>query len=231
MSKSEVSRDNTLFELVLRNSTNENLAGMSFGSAKTMSVYQYGDPPKELVDQLVKIFSGGDFSRAYEIGLKLLQSYPNALDILNILGVVSVNLGMLENASLFFQRAIVIEPNSVEAYTNLGNVLGDLGDHTASIRYLDKAVSLDRMNSESYYNLGIALMHSGLLSDAFDAFTKAISLKPDYAEAHINLGKIHLIQLNFKSAFELMEWRWAVKERFVDTNRKYSPGVEWGRRC
>lgn len=215
MSKSIASRDNTLSELALKNSTNENLAGMSFGSANTMSVYQYGDPPTELVDQLVKIFSSGDLSRAYEIGLKLLQSYPNALDILNILGVVSVDLGMLENARFFFQRAIVVAPNSVESYTNLGNVLGDLGDHSASIRYLDKAVSLDRMNSESYYNLGIALMHSGLLPDAFDAFTTAISLKPDYAEAHINLGKIHLLQLNFKSAFDLMEWRWAVKERFI----------------
>lgn len=215
MSKSEPSPVNTLSELVLKNSTNESSAAMSFGSDQTMSGSQYGDPPSELIDQLVKIYNSGDFSLAYELGRKLLQTYPNAFDILNILGVVSVNIGMLENARFFFQRAIVVEPNSVEAYTNIGNVLGDLGERSASIRYLGKAVSLDPMNSESYYNLGIALMHSGLLSDAFDVFTKAISLKPDYAEAHINLGKIHLLQLNFKSAFELMEWRWAVKERFI----------------
>lgn len=215
MSKSESPRDNTMSELVLKNSTNENLAARSFGSARPVSGYQYGEPPTELIDQLVKIYNGGDFSRVYELGLKLLQSYPNAFDILNILGVVSVNLGMLENARFFFQRAIVVEPNFVEAYTNIGNLLGDLGEYSTSIRYLRKAVSLDRTNSESHYNLGIALMQSGLLPDAFDAFAKAISLKPDYAEAHINLGKIHMLQLNFKRSFELMEWRWAVKERFI----------------
>jgi tetratricopeptide (TPR) repeat protein len=205
----------------------------------------------KILNELMEAYNAGNYRRVYELGALAIEKYPNELEILNLVGMTSIQLGMLERAKQFFQRAIIIKPDDVRAYINIGNVLGDLGEFNMAIRYLKKAGSLAPKNKQVYYNLGVTFYDQGSLREAESAYKKvllidpycseannnlanvhrdlghfeeaveayetAINVNPDYADAYYNLGLLHWRKMNFKLAFDLMEWRWSGGDQFAES--------------
>ena len=63
------------------------------------------------------------FSHVYKHSKSLLLEYPNTFFLWNILGISAVQIGMIDEAEIAFNKSISLEPNYVETYNNLGNVL------------------------------------------------------------------------------------------------------------
>lgn len=85
----------------------------------------------------------GDLESARSLYKQILSHSPNNPDILNLLGVLSLQCGDLNKALDFIQRAIDANPEIAEYHHNLGQVLKKSGDvDGASACYL-KSIALD----------------------------------------------------------------------------------------
>ena len=65
-------------------------------------------------------------SQVEQVCRQLLQTYPQSLIILDLLGAVLAGQGQLQQAVQVFDRVIQLQPDYAEAYSNRGNVLTEL---------------------------------------------------------------------------------------------------------
>ena len=121
---------------------------------------------------------------------KLLNTFPQALVAINVLGATLYQQGRLQEAAQAFNKAIELNPGSAEAHSNHGAVLQELGRLKDAETSYRKAIALQPDYAEAYSNLGNTLHKLGRSKNAEASLRKAISLKPDYADAYSNLGVI-----------------------------------------
>jgi Flp pilus assembly protein TadD len=170
----------------------------------------------KILHDLMEAYNSGNYSRVYDLGILELEKYPNALEILNLVGMTSIQLGMFERAKQFFLRAIIIKPDDVRAHINIGNVLGDLGEFNMAIRYLKKATSLAPKNKRVYYNLGATFHEQGSLHEAESAYKKALLIDPCYPEASNNLANVHRDLGQFQEAVDAYETAISINPNYAD---------------
>jgi tetratricopeptide (TPR) repeat protein len=144
--------------------------------------------PQETVDQLVNLYSQGQFSTVVEQAQALTRQYPKAFIVWNILGASKAQIGNHDEAIEFYNKSITLKPDYAQAYGNMGNTLKDQGKLKEAIEAYNKAISLKPDYAEAYSNMGATLQDQGKLDEAMEAYNKCISLKPDYADAHNNIG-------------------------------------------
>ena len=111
---------------------------------------------------------------------QLLQTYPQSLIVLNVLGAALQRQGQLLPVVQVFDQMIQLKPNL--AY-NRGVALKKLGQLEATMDSYNQAIQLKPDFTEAYSNRGNVLTELGQLGGAVENHDKAIGLKPDYAEA------------------------------------------------
>ena len=146
-----------------------------------------------------------------------LSIKPDFFEAINDLGTVFERIGKFDEAINCFEKSLSMRPDHPQAYNNLGCALQKKNNFCEAITQHKKALILEPNFSEAHYSLGVALMEFNKLDDAIEAYKRAITLRPHYPEALHNLGKIYLSKNDFKQAFELLEWRWMVSDRFIGT--------------
>ena len=119
---------------------------------------------------------------------ELLQTYPQSLIAINVLGLALQGQGKLQEAVQAYDKAIQLKPDFAEAYSNRGNTLNELGQLDAAVKSYEKALAIKPDYAEAHNNLGNTLKELGQLDAAVKSYEKALAIKPDYAEAHYNLG-------------------------------------------
>jgi len=70
------------------------------------------------------------------------------------LGNFSFNEGQLENARMFYTRAIYFDQQYARGFNNLGSVYAQEGKFDTAKVLFEKAISIDSNYAEAYYNLG-----------------------------------------------------------------------------
>ena len=78
------------------------------------------NPPKEVVDQLVRIYNQGQLSIVTEQAHNLTKKYPKSILIWNLLGAATSQIGMFDQSIKAFENIIIINPNFVDAHYNMG---------------------------------------------------------------------------------------------------------------
>ena len=134
--------------------------------------------------------AAGQFVQAESLYQNILQTVPDHAETLHLLGILSHQVGKVENAIDFMNRALASKPDFAEAHSDLGNMLLALGRLEEAVTSYQKATMLKPDFAEAYSNLGIAQMNLGMLEDAAVSYGKAIAVKPDYANAHYNLCEV-----------------------------------------
>ena len=120
---------------------------------------------------------------------KIIQNAINAYDE-----------GKLNEAEIYFKKALIIKPDSEEVYFNLATTQRDLNNlKEAKINYKN-AIRFKPNFIKAHNSLGVVLRLLEELDDAVLSFKKAIELKQDYAEAYNNLGSTLVALLMFKDA-------------------------------
>lgn len=147
-------------------------------------------PGQAEVQPLFNLLNGGHMAEAERRALALLQTYPNAFILYNVLGVAQENQQKLEAAATTYRKALALQPNIAEIHVNLGAVLGQLGHSDTAIDHYRKAIQLNPRLPVAPFNLGIILQDQGRYDEAVAAYRKAIAIEPGFYEALGNLGTI-----------------------------------------
>ena len=76
----------------------------------------------KLIQSAIEEFQSGKFNQAKIICKKILDFQPNNVNILNLLGIIYLNLENCDLAEQYIQKAIEQNPSNANLYYNLGNV-------------------------------------------------------------------------------------------------------------
>ena len=125
-------------------------------------------------------------------------------------GILLKDIGKLQEAEFFTQKAITLNPNFAMAYYNLGSILKARRNLKGAEISIRKAIELNPNFAIAYSNLGNILKDLGKLKEAELSHLKAIELNPNLALAHLNLGyvlidigKLKEAEISTRQAIEL----------------------------
>ena len=151
-------------------------------------------PPQNIINQLVALYNQGQFLLVVEHCQKLINQFPDAFIIWNILGGANKGLGRVEQAEKAFMKAVKLNPVYADGFNNLGAALQEQGKLEEALIAYNKALSIKPFYAEPYSNMGSIFKDQGKLENALEAYNKALSINPNYAEAYNNLGNTFLDQ-------------------------------------
>ena len=105
----------------------------------------------------------------------------------------------LDNAELYFKKAIDLDNTDINTYLNIGIMLIDRGFSNKAIEYLNICEELIDDNKEEaasvYFNLGHAYHKLNFGKSAY-YYEKCIENDENYLNAYVNLGNIYNDELN-----------------------------------
>jgi tetratricopeptide (TPR) repeat protein len=145
------------------------------------------DPPIELLQPIVNLFTNGNYQHALSVTRQLLEKFPNSVILCNISGASSAGLMQFDEAINSYKKALAIKPDYTEAYYNMGIAFSDKGDIEAAMDSYKKALEIKPGHIKTYLNMGNILKDTGDFEAAIDSYKRALEIKNDYAEAKENL--------------------------------------------
>ena len=140
---------------------------------------------------VINLINSGQIKKAIGVINPLIQKYPNAPILFNLLGICFNSISKFENAIKMFAEATKINSNYAEAFYNLGSIQKKLGRFQEAIESYKRAIQITPNYLDAHNNLGNIYKDLGLLNDAIESYEWAISYGPKYAIAHINLASIY----------------------------------------
>ena len=148
------------------------------------------DPNEHLKNQLLDVYSKGDFAQLNKLLHQSIKDYPYSPFLQNLFGLSHRALGDDESAIKAFRCAIKSNKHFFVAYNNLGLVYHDCSDYEMAIQLYEKAIHYNPSFAAAYNNLANSYKEVGLRDDAIKNYQKAISINPKYSEAFYNLGTL-----------------------------------------
>ena len=147
-------------------------------------------PSQWELQPLFNLLNSGQLPQAESTAKTLLNKYPSAFILYNVLGVAQEGLSKYHEAASTYRNALKIDPSVAEIHFNLGVVLGHLGFEDEALECYRKALSLKPNLTPAWFNLGVAMQGKGHWEEASDNYRMAISIEPGFYEAYGNLGVV-----------------------------------------
>ncbi len=122
-------------------------------------------------------------------------------------GRTACDQGDLQQARLWFARAIQANPNRPGPWVALGNILRRLSRPQAASLCLHKALELEPDSAAIMGNLANAYKDMGMLDRAEYFYRQALERKPQLAEVHYNLAMLLLSQGRMEEGWLHYQWR------------------------
>jgi len=142
----------------------------------------------------------GQLEEAKRLYRKALRIEPNNITVLNLLGVVNIQLKDVENSIKCFNKIISLYPNDASALFNRANVYVETLQYELAQMDLEKLMLIDADNPKVHLLLGNAYKALRRLDDAIVSYNQALFIDSNYFEANFNLGLIHEEQKNLLEA-------------------------------
>ncbi len=118
------------------------------------------NPPREVVDELIKLYQEGLLSEVSEKVDNLLDEFEGSFVLSNIKGAVSLSNGKFLDAEFEFKRSIELNPRDPNARNNLGIALQKQGRVDEAILEFGRALEINSNYPEALNNLGHAQMYT-----------------------------------------------------------------------
>jgi Flp pilus assembly protein TadD len=109
--------------------------------------------------------------------------------IYNDLGFVLERMGLSEDATAAYRKALELDPGSAAAQYNLGSALARSGEFREAEMHLRAALE-SKPSSQAYTGLGIVLAQQGKPDEAVASLQAALELDPNNAAAHRQLADV-----------------------------------------
>ena len=191
------------------------------------------DPPIELLQPIVNLFTNGNYQQALSNSRQLLEKFPNSVILCNISGASNAGLMQFDDAIDSYKNALKINPDYAEAHYNMGIALKDKGDLETAISSYKNALKIKPGYAEAYFNMGNILKDKGDFDDAIDSYKNALKINPDYTEAYSNMGialkdkgDFEAAIGSYKKALEVKPDNADAKENLISLMTSYSPQKE-----
>ena len=144
----------------------------------------------------------GEKDKALAIVLQARRALPNNPEILYDLGMVSLELGLNEDAEKAFEEALRQRPEYDEAIYGLARAYLARSHAKQAEETIRKYLRRRPEDASAYYGLGYILLAEQQLEDARAAFEKSLVLQPNQTESEFQLGEIAVEQGDQNSARE-----------------------------
>jgi tetratricopeptide (TPR) repeat protein len=135
-------------------------------------------------------YAAGRLPGAENLCRRLLESQPDAIASLHLLGRICLDTGRPHEAAELLKRAIAATPGDSSLRRDLGRALAGLGRPAEAVTHFEAALLADPSDAEGARLLGLALADLGRLDAGVAALQDALLLRPDFAEAACDLGKV-----------------------------------------
>lgn len=119
----------------------------------------------------------------------VLAEAPQDASVLDMLGVLTHQRGLYQEAFGFFTQALIAGGPNAVAYTNLASACLALGRLNDADMHCRNALQLQPDLASAHYLLGMALRRADRLSDAEAAFREALRCDPDHLPARAGLAQ------------------------------------------
>jgi len=145
-----------------------------------------------------------EFSRKKEEYLELAKTKLADAKSLYELGILSKEIGRLDEAEKAFMEAVRIDDKFGDAYYNLGVVYEMQKRYDEAIAQYKKALSFGK-HSDALFGIGVCLLKKSQLDEAAEYFEEAIKINPFNVKAFINLGVIYEKKCDYKKAISALK--------------------------
>jgi Flp pilus assembly protein TadD len=170
----------------------------------------------------MELYKKGHLKEAGAIYQSLSTSYPDHVELMNVLGVINAKQGNTEEGVRLLKRAISIQPNYADAYFNLGLTMQLAAKYAEALPFYNKAIEINPNYNLAYCHRGLTLYHLGQYNDALANFETSIRLLPNYSKSYHNLSIIKLLLGQYGEGWKLYEWRWQSGE-MIDNRTRSQP--------
>lgn len=135
--------------------------------------------------EAVKFHSAGSLIQAQKIYQEILQSQPNNLDALHLMGVAALQSGKYSLALEYLNQAIQLNPKFVEAIFNRGVLYKNLQQFDQALSEYANVIELNSAHKNAHFDTGYLLERLGDHDRAIKSYTNAIKVDPEFYEARI----------------------------------------------
>ncbi len=135
-------------------------------------------------------FQAGQLCLAESQAQSLLNQYPKAIALYNLLGLCQQGQGKLAEAAASFRKMLALEPSIAEIHCNLASILAQLNDSKAAVASYRKALRLKPDLTVAHFNVGALLQQHGLSAQAADHYQQAVTQQPGFFQAWANWGTL-----------------------------------------
>lgn len=144
----------------------------------------------------------GDMAAAEETARKAIAVDPGFYAAHNILTLVYINTGKLDDAEHLATFVTGKDPGNPEAYFNLGVVYDIKGLNSRAMSAFSKSVDLRGDYDESRINLATTYIRAGRVTEAREQLEMALAINPTSANAYYLLGNIARAEGNSAEALK-----------------------------
>ena len=151
------------------------------------------DDRETLVFQAMTLGESGDLQAARRILSEVNAAWPEDAEVMYQLGVLAASQGKLDNALLWFERALSVDGKFGQAYLQRGKLLAQrstLPEIGRAIDSLDRACRLMPGNFEAHYNLGVLLARNDNPVAALPRLERALAIEPDWPGLRAEVERI-----------------------------------------
>ena len=173
---------------------------MTNNSLTTYTFHIVDQRTHELHEYASQLFDEGNYAEAEPILKDIISMYPRFADVHNKLGIIFHIKGNLNQAVLYFKKALELNPNYTEASLNLTITYNEMGEFKKAQEVFSFAAQIAHPTptavdpfisgklANEHYKLGNIYLDLGMNDEAVDEYKKAIKLYPKLPDVHTKLG-------------------------------------------
>jgi tetratricopeptide (TPR) repeat protein len=142
----------------------------------------------------------GHFGRGVEIIRKAVGLNDRSPVAFNNLAKGLKDLGQLDEAIVYFERAIALAPNFADAEFSYGTALHLMNRFEDALVHFEKAIALNPRFVAALNNRGLALAKLKRFTEALASYEKAVAIQPNFGDAYNNRGNALNALMRFDDA-------------------------------
>lgn len=142
--------------------------------------------------ELVEMFQRGLFGDVTETGQKLINEFPDALKLQNLVGSAYAQLGEFEKSIEILRKVIAKDIEYANAHHNLGLSYSHVGQLDSAVEMLMHAIYLSPYTASFHHSLASTFFAKGDLKNAIAAQKSAVDLDGSCARFQTALGGYYM---------------------------------------
>lgn len=123
-------------------------------------------------------------------------------DVLYNIGSSYVQVGKINKALYYLEKAIKVNPKNDTVLYDLGFFYDQTGKYKKSVAYYNRYLDIDPFNYAVWFNLGTVYNKTDKHKKAIEAYEFALALKDDFYMAVFNIGNAYANSEKYEKAIE-----------------------------